>query len=132
VFAGLRDPFYAVDSRDYQIIQPNYSVIEKMGAKILCLEKERPHVPYERAVMGMRFNDYMIGTQFHPEADAPGMTMYLHREDKKKTITENYGEAKWKSMLGHLNDPDKILWTYSHVLPNFLNQAVEQLYGELV
>ena len=132
VFAGLRDPFYAVDSRDFQVIQPNYSVIEKMGAKILCIEKERPHVPYERAVMGMRFNDYMIGTQFHPEADARGMTMYLHREDKKKTIIENYGEGKWENMLDHLNDPDKILWTYSHVLPNFLNQAVEQLYGELV
>jgi GMP synthase - Glutamine amidotransferase domain len=132
VLAGLRDPFYAVDSRDFQVIQPNYSVIEKMGAKILCIEKERPHVPYERAVMGMRFNDYMIGTQFHPEADAPGMTMYLHRDDKKKTIIENYGEVKWKNMLDHLNDPDKILWTYSHVLPNFLHQAVEQLYGELV
>ena len=35
-------------------------------------------------------------------------------------------------MVEHLNDPDKILWTYAHVLPNFLNQAVEQLYGELV
>jgi GMP synthase-like glutamine amidotransferase len=132
VFAGLRDPFYAVDSRDFQVIQPNYSVIEKMGAKILCIEKERPHVPFERAVMGIRFNDYMIGTQFHPEADGPGMTMYLHRQDKKKTIIENYGEAKWKSMLEHLNDPDKILWTYSHVLPNFLNQAVEQFYGEFI
>jgi len=132
VFAGLRDPFYAVDSRDFQVIQPNYSVIEKMGARILCIEKERPHVPLERALMGIRFNEYMIGTQFHPEADAPGMTMYLHREDKKKMIIENYGEAKWKSMIEHLNDPDKILWTYSHVLPNFLNQAVEQLYGELV
>ena len=132
VFAGLGDPFYAVDSRDFQVIQPNYSVIGEMGAKILCIEKERPHVPYERAIMGIRFNDYMIGTQFHPEADGAGMTMYLHRDDKKKTIIENYGEAKWKTMLQHLNDPDKILWTYSHVLPNFLNQAVEQLYGELI
>jgi homoserine O-succinyltransferase len=132
VFAGLRNPFYAMDSRDYQVIQPNYSVIEKMGAKILCIEKERPHVPYERAIMGIRFNEYMIGTQFHPEADVQGMTMYLNREDKKKTIIENYGETKWQSMLAHLSDPDKILWTYSHVLPNFLNQAVEQLHSELV
>jgi GMP synthase-like glutamine amidotransferase len=132
VFAGLRDPFYSVDSRDYQVIQPNYSVLEKMGAKILCIEKDRPHVPYERAIMGIRFNEYMIGTQFHPEADAPGMTMYLNREDKKKTVIESHGEEKWRNMLEHLNDPDKILWTYSHVLPNFLNQAVEQLYGELV
>jgi GMP synthase-like glutamine amidotransferase len=132
VFAGLRDPFYAVDSRDYQVIQPNYSVLEKMGAKILCIEKDRPHVPYERAIMGIRYNEYMIGTQFHPEADASGMTMYLNREDKKKTVIESYGEEKWRNMLEHLNDPDKILWTYSHVLPNFLNEAVGQLYGELV
>ena len=132
VFAGLRDPFYAMDSRDFQVIQPNYSVLEKLGAKILCIEKERPHVPYERAIMGIRFSEYMIGTQFHPEADVQGMAMYLHREDKKKTIIENYGENKWQGMLEHLHDPDKILWTYSHVLPNFLNQAVEQLYAELV
>ena len=132
VFTGLRDPFYAVDSRDYQVIQPNPNVIKKMGAKILCIEKERRHVPYERAIMGIRYNEYMIGTQFHPEADASGMAMYLDREDKKKMIIENYGEEKWQNMLAHLNDPDKILWTYSHVLPNFLNQAVEQLYAELV
>jgi len=127
VFKGLTDPFYAVDSRDYQVIQPNYYVMQKMGATILCIEKERRHVPYERAVMAARFNEYMIGTQFHPEADAIGMTMYLQREDKKKTIIEGHGEEKWQSMINHLNDPDKILLTYSHVLPNFLNIAVEHL-----
>ena len=121
IFDGLKDPFYAVDSRDYQVIQPNLEVIKKMGAKILCIEKERRHVPYERAIMGIRYNDYMVGTQFHPEADAPGMAMYLNRDDKKKGIIANYGEEKWRSMLTHLDDPDKILWTYSHVLPNFLN-----------
>jgi homoserine O-succinyltransferase len=132
VFGGLRDPFYAVDSRDYQVIQPNAVVIKKMGAKILCIEKERRHVPYERAIMGIRYNDYMIGTQFHPEADASGIAMYLNRDDKKKMIIENYGEDKWRTMLGHLDDPAKILWTYSRVIPNFLGHAVEQLYGELV
>ena len=132
IFEGLKNPFYAVDSRDYQVIQPNLEVIKKMGAKILCIEKERRHVPYERAIMGIRYNEYMVGTQFHPEADAPGMAMYLNRDDKKKGIIDNYGEEKWRRMLDHLDDPDKILCTYSHVLPNFLNQAVEQLYGELV
>jgi GMP synthase-like glutamine amidotransferase len=124
VFDGLNDPFYAVDSRDYQLIQPNHDLMNKAGSKILCIEKDRPHVPYERAVMGIRFNEYMIGTQFHPEADAEGMSMYLQKEDKRKTIIENHGEEKLVSMLEHLEDPDKILWTYSHVLPNFLNQAV--------
>ena len=124
----MRDPFYSVDSRDYQVIQPNHNRLRELGAKILCIEKERPHVALERAVMAVRFNDYMIGTQFHPEADAIGMSMYLQREDKKKTVIENHGHEKWKSMIEHLVDPDKILWTYSHVLPNFLNAAT----GELV
>jgi homoserine O-succinyltransferase/O-acetyltransferase len=124
VFDNLKDPFYAVDSRDFQVIQPNHDLLNEIGAAILCIEKSRPHVPYERAVMGIRFNEFMIGTQFHPEADAPGMTMYLHREDKRKTVIENHGEAKLQSMLDHLDDPDKILWTYAHILPNFLNHSI--------
>lgn len=127
IFQGLNDPFYAVDSRDYQVTQPNHEVVNRIGATILAIEKERPHVPLERAIMAVRFNEYMIGTQFHPEADAIGMTMYLQREDKKKTVIESHGYEKWKSMIKHLNDPDKILMTYSHVIPNFLNQAVNSL-----
>lgn len=132
VFDRLRDPFYAVDSRDYQVIQPNLDLLNDMGAKILCIEKSRPHVPYERAVMGIRFNDYMIGTQFHPEADAPGMSMYLRTEEKQKTVIESHGEDKLRSMLEHLEDPDKIRWTYAHILPNFLNQAIGLMEPELV
>jgi GMP synthase-like glutamine amidotransferase len=124
VFEGLKDPFYSVDSRDYQVVQPDHQRIRKMGGQLLCIEKDRPHVPLERAVMAIRFNEYMIGTQFHPEADAIGMSMYLQTEEKKKTVIENHGYEKWKSMLEHLEDPDKILWTYSHVLPNFLYAAI--------
>ncbi|KAA9037268.1 GMP synthase [Ginsengibacter hankyongi] len=123
VFNGMADPFYAVDSRDYQVIEPRMNILYK-GAKILCIEKDRPHLPYERAIMGIRFSDYFIGTQFHPEADAVGMSMYLQTEEKKKTVIENHGEQKWKSMIEQLNDPEKILWTYAHILPNFLNIAL--------
>jgi GMP synthase-like glutamine amidotransferase len=132
VFEGLRDPFYAVDSRDHQVIQPNHELLARMGAEILCIEKSRPHVPYERALMGIRFNEYMIGTQFHPEADAAGMSMYLQTEEKRKTVIDSHGEDKLRSMLEHLEDPDKIVWTHAHILPNFLSRSVEQLCGELV
>ena len=127
VFDGLSDPFYAVDSRDHQVIQPNHSLISEMGGAVLCIEKERPHVPYERAVMGIRFNENMIGTQFHPEADAEGMTRHFETEEKRNAVIENHGLAKLESMLAHLNDPDKIRWTYSHILPNFLNHSIAQM-----
>lgn len=127
VFEGLKDPFYAVDSRDFQVIEPRHNKIQQMGASILAIEKIRPHVPLERAIMAMRFNDNMIGTQFHPEADAVGMTLHLMTEEKKKTVIDNYGEEKWRSMIDHLNDPDKILFTYGRVLPNFLQHALNKL-----
>jgi homoserine O-succinyltransferase/O-acetyltransferase len=127
VLEGLNNPFYVVDSRDYQVIEPNHAKLAAMGATILAIEKDRPHVPLERAVMAIRFNENMIGTQFHPEADAVGMKMYFETEEKKKTVVENYGLEKWQSMIDHLNDPDKIVWTYSHILPNFLKLSIDSL-----
>ena len=124
VFEGLNDPFYIVDSRDYQVIEPNHQLLQQSGGKILAIEKERPHIPFERALMALRFNEYFIGTQFHPEADAIGMSMYLQRKDKKENVIENHGLAKWESMVEQLLDPDKIMFTYSKILPNFLNQAI--------
>jgi len=126
-FEGLKDPFYSVDSRDYQVIEPNHTRIRELGGHILAIEKNRPHVPYERAIMSIRFNPYFIGTQFHPEADAIGMAMYLQREDKKQTVIENHGEAKWRSMVEQLQDPEKIRWTHNHVLPNFLHKAAAEV-----
>lgn len=128
VFKGMPDPFYAVDSRDFQVIEPDCDRINQLGVKVLAIEKERPHVAHlERAVMAVRFNDYFIGTQFHPEADPNGMTIHLHSEERKEIVIKNHGEDKWKSMIEQLNDPDKILWTHDHILPNFLNIAVEAL-----
>lgn len=127
IFSGLNNPFYGVDSRDYQVIEPNVKKIDELGAILLCIEKERPHVPLERAIMGIRFNKYMIGTQFHPEADAKGMSMYLQRTDKKISVIENHGLEKWTAMIEQLNDPEKISMTNMYILPNFISQALKEL-----
>ena len=127
IFDDLKNPFYAVDSREFQVTKPNFERIREMGGQILALEKLRTHVLYERALMAIRINEYFVATQFHPEADAEGMSMYLQREDKKQTVIENHGVEKWKSMIEHLKDPNKISYTYDRILPNFLNLAVGSL-----
>ena len=120
---GLDDPFWAVDSRDFQVIQPNQKVLDHMGAKVMCIEKYRPHVALERAVMAIRFSKEIFGTQFHPEADAEGMLRYFMRDDKKQAIIKNHGEQKYYDMIAHLNDPDKIMLTEHTILPTFLKEA---------
>lgn len=127
VFNYLKDPFYAVDSRDFQLIQPNLDILSDMGAYITCIEKERPHVPYERAVMGISFTPYLFGTQFHPEADAQGMLKHFEAEDKRKMVVDNHGDVKLDSMISQLKDRDKIEWTNRHLIPNFLDEAYEHV-----
>jgi len=126
VFAGLEDPFYAVDSRDYQIVQPNEGKIWSGGGNILCIEKERPFVALERAVMAIRFNEAIIGTQFHPEADADGTYRYLIRDDKRKIVIDKHGEKKYNQMLSMVNEPDKIKLTYKTIIPTFLRMVLNQ------
>jgi homoserine O-succinyltransferase len=126
LFSKLTDPFYSVDSRDYQIIQPNEGKIWSGGGHVLCLEKYRPFVDLERAVMAIRFNEAVVGTQFHPEADSDSMYKYLLQDDKKKMITEKHGDRKYQEMLVMLNEPDKIKLTYKTIIPTFLLRALHQ------
>ena len=127
IFNGLNNPFYAVDSRDWQVVEPSPVAFEKIGAQILAIEKERPHVDLERCIMAIRFSPYIIGTQFHPEADPTGMKIYLLQEEKKEAIIKNHGEEKYYDMLHSLENPDRIMLTKSVILPNFLDEAINAL-----
>ncbi|MFB6454818.1 type 1 glutamine amidotransferase [Chitinophaga sp. Hz27] len=128
VFSALPDPFYIVDSRNWQVIELNEDNLQAMGAQVLAIEKERPHVPLERATMAIRFNDHFIGTQFHPEADAAGMQMYLLQDEKKEQVISHHGIEKYESMIAQLEDPDKIMLTHDRFITAFLDYAI---YGEL-
>jgi GMP synthase-like glutamine amidotransferase len=122
----LSDPFYAVDSRDWQLIQPNLRVFSNRGFKILAIEKIRSKVEYERAIMAVRFSDELVGTQFHPEANAEGMKIHLLKEKTKKKILENFGQKKYFSMLDLLDHPEKIAATHDFILPKFIENAIFQ------
>jgi GMP synthase-like glutamine amidotransferase len=127
IFEGLADPFYAVDSREWQVIHPNEKRFTDLGMQLLAIEKERPHVDLPRAMMAVRFNEYFVATQFHPEADPEGMKSYLSKPKEKKEVVDEHGLDKYNEMLERLDDPDKITLTQSTMIPNFLDEAVLSL-----
>ena len=127
LFEGLADPFYGIDSRDYQVVQPKLSVFAKKGAKIISLEKIRDHVQYERAIMAVRFTDYFVGTQFHPEADPISFIANLRNAATKEKIKKMKGKRKFRNMLEDLLDDEKIYKTNETLIPNFLRIAINDL-----
>jgi homoserine O-succinyltransferase len=127
VLQGLPDPFYIVDSRDYQLTDLDSERLEALGAEVLCLEKERPHVPLQRAIMAIRFTPEVLGTQFHPEADGEGMLRYMLTDERKQQVITAYGEAKYEEMVRLLADPSTIEYTESVIVPAFLRRALAQV-----
>ncbi len=127
LFEGLPDPFYAVDSRDYQVVQPKLSLFSKKGARIISLEKIRDHVQYERAIMAVRFSKYMVGTQFHPEADPISFIANLRKATAREKIIHMKGRTKFRNMLEDLLDEEKIYKTNETLIPNFIRIAINDI-----
>jgi GMP synthase-like glutamine amidotransferase len=123
-FHNLPEPFYVVDNREWQVIEPNQEKLQELGAEIISIEKERPHVPLERALMGIRFSKEIFAVQFHPEACPEGMDVYLNNPEKKAEIIQHHGIEKYQDMCDHLRDPDKILLTQNVIIPSFLERAI--------
>ncbi len=127
LFEGLPDPFYVGDFRDYQVTDVEQSGLDAYGARIIALEKVRPHVPLPRAVMAIRFADTWVATQFHPEASPAGMLRHFTKPDKRDEILEFQHPEKYLRMITELHDPNKISLTYCTILPRFLRYAVQCL-----
>jgi GMP synthase-like glutamine amidotransferase len=129
ILKHLSDPFFAADFRWWQVTQPNIKVFDELGAKILALEKNRPHVEYERAIMAIRISDEIFGVQFHPEAHPEGMRYHYQKENVKQKIIDEHGEKKYEYLLEQLEDPEKVELTQKTVLPKFLESALRNLRG---
>ena len=84
--------------------------------KIVALEKVRPHIHLERAVMAIRFSDEIFGTQFHPEADPKGMLENLKDDKNREAMIESFGTEKYLETLDRMDDPDKIVLTQACLL----------------
>lgn len=123
-FKGLANPFFVADFRFWQVVHPNVKKIKALGAKLLALEKFRPQVPLDRAIMAVRFSDEIFGTQFHPEAFPEGMLKVFQQEEKKQDMIQHHSEDKYHNMMEDLKNPDKILRTYQTILPSFLENAI--------
>jgi GMP synthase-like glutamine amidotransferase len=127
LFENLPNPFYAVDSRAFQFIEPNYDRLEELGMTITGIEKFRPHINLERAVMAIRFSEEIFGTQFHPEANPVGMMENLKDEKNKQAMIDSFGMEKYLETIDRIDDTDKIILTQSQIIPRFLQRAKENI-----
>jgi GMP synthase-like glutamine amidotransferase len=131
LFEPLPDPFYAADFRKWQVVEPDLARLAELGAQVLACEKKRDHIPLERATMAMRISPEIVGVQFHPEADPPGMMKHFADPARRKFIARHHGKEKYERIMYRLGDPMYLKRTHDVFIPTFLRQAIEALRPEL-
>ena len=126
-FKNLTDPFYIVDSRLWQVINPDEKRFTDLGMQLLAIEKEHADPEQPRALMAVRYSDYFIGTQFHPEADADSVKALLLKPEKKKEVIDEHRRDRYNEMLEQADDPGILTHTQNTMIPNFLDVAIANL-----
>jgi homoserine O-succinyltransferase/O-acetyltransferase len=130
ILGPMPDPFYVIESRDWQLVQPNLQVFKDKGAQILALEKIRTHTDFERAIMAVKFSEEIIGTQFHPEADPQGMKVHFLKQENRDKVINNFSVEKYDQMMNLIDDEDKISLTHKTILPKFIERALKVLNSQ--
>ncbi len=122
----LDNPFWIADFRDWQVVNTDENIIKEKDFKILAHEPIQKNGE-SRSIMAVRFSGTMFGTQFHPEADAEGMSAYFSDPIRRETVVKNFGEKRYNQMILDLNDADKIQRTFKTLLPAFIDDALSFL-----
>jgi hypothetical protein len=125
----LHDPFYCADFRRYEVIAPDAARLRELNASVIAMEVGKEEYAGEKGLMAVRFSNEWFGTQFHPEAHPDGMVHYLRRPEKKEMILTEFGLNVYEEMMHNALHPDRLTRTRDHVLPGFIEDALEHIVG---
>lgn len=126
ILQGLPLTFFAVDNRNWQVIEPNNPKLAEVNAKILAIEKSEKVLSH-RAMMAIKVENEIFMTQFHPERDYGYLLLKFSEEKIKNAIIANFGKEKFDEMQSVLGKDKPINLTYKTVIPNFLQIVINKL-----
>lgn len=125
---GLPNTFYGIENRNWQVINPNNSVLASISGKILALEKAG--YKSDKAMMAIRISNEIFATQFHPEKNSIYLKKFLNETENKKAIIDRLGVDAYDEMLNSAESANGVDLTYNTIIPNFFQDAVNKLISK--
>ncbi len=118
---------FAFEHRNWEAIDVDTTRLASLGGAVLANETHTGGVDKGKAILAMRFAPGIGGTQFHPEADAPGVLDWVERPESKAALAEAYGVFLLERMQKSLKDPERLAKTYALCIPRWLSFRFNEL-----
>jgi len=130
--SSLLEPFedrlFVWEHRSYEAVNLDEKRLAALGGELWAVES-RPGGEVDKGdgLLAFRLGPGIVGTQFHPEADRPGVLAWIKRPQHAQNVVDTYGEDLYERMIRTLEDPTRLARTYALLLPTWLMQRFNEL-----
>jgi len=115
------------EHRRYQAVGLDAPRLHEQQGAVLARESRPGHANKGEAILALRFGPGLEGTQFHPEADRPGVLAWIHRPEHTTALRDAYGHSLLERMMKTLDDPARLARTYALLIPGWLTSRFNHL-----
>lgn len=128
----LFEPFddrrlFTWEHRNFETVDLDVSALQRLGGKLLATESRPGGTDKGQGLMAFDFGPGIIGTQFHPEADRPGVIAWINRPEHAMALKDAYGNSLYERMMQTLKDPSRLARTYALAIPSWLRMRFNRL-----
>ncbi len=115
------------EHRRYQAVALDVPRLHQQQGALLARESRPGRDDKGEAVLALRFGPGLEGSQFHPEADRPGVLAWIHRPEHTTALRDAYGHSLLERMMKTLDDPGRLARTYALLIPGWLTSRFNRL-----
>jgi homoserine O-succinyltransferase/O-acetyltransferase len=108
------------EHRRFQAVGLDVKRLRAQKGAVLARESRPGQRDKGEALLALRFGPGLEGTQFHPEADRPGVLAWIHRPEHTAALRDAYGNSLLERMMKTLDDPGRLARTFALLIPGWL------------
>lgn len=121
------DRLFAFEHRNFEAVDLDSAKLASLGGRVLARESREGRTDKGQGLLALEFAPGIVGTQFHPEADRPGVVTWISKPEKAKAFKDAYGDELYERMIKSLDDPTRLARTFALLVPGWLTRRFNHL-----
>ena len=124
---GFGDRLFAFEHRGWEAVDLQASKLSALSGRLLATESRPGRRDKGEALLAFEFAPGLVGTQFHPEGDKPGVIAWIRRPEKASAFKRVYGDELYDRMMKSLSDPARLARTFAMMVPGWLTRRFNRV-----